>query len=106
MVEQIDRKKTSNEKKEIRVIWDSDDGLPILYANNLYISHGGDTEFHLTFGQLIPPIIFGLSEEELPQKVKVTPIARIVIAPDVMERFVNVMNENLEKYKKKKEGNK
>ena len=92
---------TTSKEKGIRVVWGSDEDLPVIYANQLYISHGGETEFHLLFGHLSPPLTVGLTEDELPDMIKVKPVAKIVLAPKVMRGFVDALNINLEKFDKK-----
>lgn len=49
------------------------DDLPAYYSNHLYISHGGEHEFYLIFGHLTPPLVIGLSEEEVPNEIEIKP---------------------------------
>ncbi len=90
-------------EKKIRILWDAGENIPSVFANQLYISHAGGKEFHLTFGHLTPPIVFGLEEDEIPDSINVKPVAKIVVSPDVMEEFVNAMNENFQRFKESKE---
>lgn len=85
-------------EKKIRILWGTDENVPALYANQLYISHAGGTEFQLIFGFLPAPIVFGLEADEIPDKINVQQMARIVISPDVMKAFVKAMDENLQNY--------
>ncbi|MBC8438080.1 MAG: hypothetical protein H8D87_00130 [Deltaproteobacteria bacterium] len=101
----MSEKKKINEKA-IRIIWGSAEDLPALYANNLYISHGGENEFHLFFGHLTPPITHGLTEDEMPDNVEIKPVAKIVVTPEMMGEFLQVLNDNYEKLLNKKEGKK
>ncbi len=98
-----DNNKEYNEKK-IRVIWDSDNDIPAIYANQLIISHAGLTEFHLVFGHLSPPLSIGLLEDELPEVIKISPVAKIVVSPDTMKKIVDAMKKNLEGYSDEIEG--
>jgi len=41
----------SEKAKQIRIVWGSDEGLPTLYSNHFYVSHAGEFEFHVVFGQ-------------------------------------------------------
>jgi len=91
--------------KKIRILWDPGEDMPLVFANQLYISHAGGKEFHLTFGQLIPPIVFGLEEDEIPDSISVKPVVKIVVSPDVMHEFANAMNENYQRFKQSKETN-
>lgn len=89
------------EKKGIRIVWNSPDDLPALYANQLQITHGTETEFHLFFGHLTPPLTHGLTEEELPTKLSINPIAKIIITPDVLKEMISAMDNNYKNYEKK-----
>ncbi|MFH1907831.1 MAG: DUF3467 domain-containing protein [Chloroflexota bacterium] len=82
-------------EKRIKIIWGSDENLPALYANHLYVSHAGETEFHLVFGHLSPPLTMGIDESELPDSVKIKPVVKIVISPDAMRAFVRLLSDNL-----------
>jgi hypothetical protein len=93
-------------EKEIRILWSSDDDLPSLYANHLYVSHAGDTEFHLIFGHLSPPITLNLKEDELPENVIIKPVAKLVIGPKAMEAFLTILNDNWEKFDERQKGEK
>lgn len=96
--------KAELKEKQIRIIWGSDEDIPTLYANNLVISHAGGSEFHLTFGHLIPPLTIGLEEIELPDFVHIKPVARIVVGTEAMKKFVEVINDNYQKYLETQEG--
>lgn len=87
-----------SKEKKIRVVWGSDEELPALYANHLYVSHTGGTEFHIIFGHLSPPLTAGLDENELPESLKVKPVAKIVVSPEVMRAFVKLLHDNYEKF--------
>ena len=90
--------------KQIRIVWGSDEDLPALYANHIYVSHAGETEFHMVFGHLSPPLMMGGDVGELPESVKIKPVAKLVITPDVMRAFVKLLGENFEKYEEKMKG--
>lgn len=94
------------QEKVVRIFWASDEDLPALYSNHLHVSHSGETEFHLVFGHLSPPITMNLEEDELPETVKINPIAKIVISPKAMEAFVRILNDNFERYEKQQKGKK
>ncbi len=77
----------------IPVEWAEDNSVPIVYANQVLISHGGP-EFFMVFGVLLPPA----NPAELPDVVKIKPLVRIVVARDAMPAFVHAMSENLRRY--------
>jgi len=91
-------------EKEIRIVWGSDENIPALYANHLFISHVGEFEFHLIFGHLSPPLALGLHEGELPDYVQIKPVAKIVISPEAMKKFVEAIDDNLNKFIEKQKG--
>lgn len=91
---------SSDEIKEkmIRVKWGDPENLPPIYANHIYVTHSGDNEFHLVFGYFMPPLAMGLEEDELPESVEIKPVARIILSPEFMEKFLDVIKENYSKY--------
>jgi hypothetical protein len=78
----------------IRLEWDDGEDVPIVYANQLQVSHGGP-EFFLVFGVIVPPA----NPTELPDALKIKPQARIVIARDAMPALVQALNDNLQRYR-------
>ena len=84
------------EERVIRIVWgNKPDNLPSYYANHLQVTSGGDTEFHITFGHLSPPLTFGLEEHELPDEIVIKPILEVIASPDVMRKFVEVFETGL-----------
>jgi len=86
--------------REVKIVWGDADDLPALFANHLAVSHMGVTEFNLVFGYLSPPLIPGLNKEELPETIKIKPVARLVITPEAMKDFLKALNDNFERYEK------
>lgn len=93
-------------EKTARIVWGSDEDLPAYYANHMYISHAGETEFHLIFGHLSPPLTINLEEDELPDYVTIKPVAKLVMSSDVMRSFVRLLVDNLERFEEKQKGKK
>ena len=94
----MEEDKKHKDGKFIHIKWGSANNLPALYANHLYISHGGEQEFYLVFGHLTPPV--GFSEQDFPSELEIEPISKIVISPEAMRNFVRAMSDNFQKYKK------
>jgi hypothetical protein len=90
------------QEKAIRIVWGSEENTEVVYANQILVSHAGDTEFNLVFGLLTPPLTIGFSESELPDQLKIKPVAHIVTSPDVMKAFIRVLVDNLENFEKSK----
>jgi aromatic ring-opening dioxygenase LigB subunit len=81
--------------------WRPSEETKTIYANQMIITHGGG-EFYLIFGELIPPFRLG-PEEVLPKEVEISPVAKIAVTPENMEKFCKAIQSNLEKYHKKNE---
>lgn len=94
--------KEPEKEKTVRVVWGSNENTPVLYANHIQVSHAGETEFHITFGHLNPPLTVGLEEYELPEELTVKPLVTIVTSPDVMRAIVRVLVDNLENFEKRR----
>lgn len=96
-------KKTSRKQengKVVQLIWDSADDLDVLYANQMLVTHG-ESEFHLIFGHLNPPM--ALSPQELPDEAHIKPIANIVVTPKFIRKVINALTKNLERFESKEE---
>jgi len=86
-------------EKIMRLVWGNTDETPVQYANQMAVSYAGGSEFHITFGHLLPPI-GAMDVSELPDNLTIKPIITIVASPDVMRSFVKVLVENLEGFEK------
>jgi len=95
--------KAKREGKVVRLVWDSTNELPTLYANHLLVTHGGESEFYIFFGHLTPPTIVAESADEIPDEFSIKPIAKIVVTPDNMKKFIEVMTNNLERFEQRKD---
>jgi hypothetical protein len=90
--------KKEPEGKIVRLVWDSAENLPALYSNQLIVTHGGESEFHIIFGHLTPPLILPESVEEIPDQIVIKPVAKIVVTPKTIKKFIEALTKNLEKY--------
>jgi hypothetical protein len=86
-------RKPPNFQVAIRLEWDEADDVPILYANQVQVSHGGP-EFFVVFGVVVPPT----NPNELPDALKIQPQVRLVIARDAMPSMVQALTDNLQRY--------
>jgi len=78
----------------IRLEWVDDPEVPILYANQVLVSHGGP-EFFVVFGVVVPP----MNPNELPDSLAIQPQVRLVIAREAMPSIVQAMADNLRRYR-------
>lgn len=99
-------KKAKLEGKVVRLVWSSADDLPALYSNHLLVTHGGESEFHIIFGHLTPPLVITQSPKDIPDVFSIKPIAKIVVTPQTLKKFIDAMTKNLERFEKRetKEG--
>ena len=83
--------------------WASADSLTTLYANHLIVSHAGDGEFYLTFGEPPPLLVADFREAAnrglLPKEVTIKPVARLALSPKTMESVVRALTVNLANFK-------
>ena len=93
-------KKNNFVEKKVKLVWGSAQDIPIYYANHIQITHGGGLEFHITYGHLRPPLTHGLKDSELPDTVEIMPVVTLVISPQSMVNFVEVIKGNLDNYLK------
>lgn len=98
-----DKNKLNLEEKEIRIIWAQGDDVPVQYSNHFYVSHQGGAEFHLTFGHMIPPLTIGMTEQELPEILKINPVSKLVLSTEAMKVLIDVLQKNLDRFIAKKE---
>ena len=77
----------------IRLEWEEDEDVPIVYANQVQVSHGGP-EFFMVLGVIVPPT----NPNELPDALKIKPQVRVVISRDAMPSIVQALNDNLQRY--------
>jgi hypothetical protein len=88
--------------REVPVVWENLDSVPVLFANQFIIQHYQD-EFILTVGQMVPPAILGDEEareaqlEEIEQ-VSAKPLARIAFTRERLRELVNSLAAHGEKY--------
>jgi hypothetical protein len=85
-------------KKQLPIEWYVPENIVSQYANNIVVQHG-DNEFIVSFFLTIPPLIIGSPEEiraqvEKVEEVRSKCVARIIIAPEKMELFIQALTTN------------
>ena len=73
--------------------WDEQDEVPILYANQVMVSHMGP-EFFLTFGVVTPPMV----TDQLPDALHIRPQVRIAVAREAMPAVVKALQDSLQRF--------
>ena len=91
-----DRSATPPPSFQVRVPleWSDDADIPIVYANQVLVSHGGP-EFFIVFGVILPPA----NPTELPDALEIKPQVRVVVSRDAMPSVVQALNDNLVRYR-------
>jgi hypothetical protein len=84
----------------IPIHWNFDKDIPTIYANQLLITHMGG-EFYLIFGEVDFPVTYGIESDEVPDVLKVNPVAKVVVTPSNMKLMSKFIQINLDNYKKK-----
>ena len=82
--------------------WHIPEHMPCQYATNLVVQHT-EHEFIISFFRASPPIVFGPREDAIErtrqmESVRAECVGRIVVAPGRMPEFVEVLQQNLERF--------
>ena len=91
------------------LLWVGVDDADIHYANQIIVQPGEGTEFFVTFGQVAPPLLLGLTPEENLERAKqiayvpVRTVARLGLTLERMEQFTEVMQRVLSQHKELKD---
>ena len=90
------------EGRNVPVVWENLDSVPVLLANQFVIQHFQD-EFILTIGQLVPPALLGDEQARTAQlqgieQVTATPLARIAFTRARLIELVQALEAQREKY--------
>lgn len=89
-------KTQSQEKVEVKLVWDKPAEAPTLYANNLIISHSGN-EFYLVFGEMEPWL--ELEPSTIPIELRIKPLVKIAISNENMLKFTKIISGNVNNFK-------
>jgi hypothetical protein len=90
------------ESRNVPVVWENLDSVPVLLANQFIIQHYQD-EFILTLGQMVPPAILGDEQARAAQlraieQVNVRPLARIAFTRARLVELVQALEAHREIY--------
>ena len=90
------------QKVAIPLEWQVPEDLKTHFATNMVVS-SSEGEFFITFFEVVPPFILGDVEKLTALKsVPAKAVARVAIAADRMEAFIDAMKRNLASYRKAK----
>jgi Protein of unknown function (DUF3467) len=89
------------QERQIPIIWDFPEDLVSGYATNMLVQVG-EHELYVSFFETPPPVLLGQEDVTKLEGVRAECIARIIVAPERMTEFIEVLNKQLEVYQKKK----
>ena len=92
----------ADDAKVVPVIWEVPPGLPTHYSTNLVVQHT-EEDFTITFWDVRPPVLIGTREEKRRQvealgEIRPTALVRIIVSPNRMREFTQVMLDNLKTF--------
>ncbi len=84
------------------IVWSIPPDLTSSYATNIVVQHT-EREFIVSFFEIQLPILLGSAEErraalETIRHIEAKCVARVVIAPERMQEFIDVLRDNLKTY--------
>ena len=79
------------------------DDLRLTFADNVAIQNT-PTEFTLSFGQALQPIVMEATEYDAMKTIRVDVVARIVMTPPKMLAFIKALQENWQVYQRRMQG--
>lgn len=87
---------------QLRINYEVPENVPTRYATHIVAQHG-DREFLISFFEVWPPLLLGTPEEiqaqiEQTDHVKAKCVARIVVSADRLTEFIQVLQNNLQKF--------
>lgn len=83
-----------NFQVRIPLEWEASDDIPMVYANQVMISHAGP-EFFVVFGVVLPPD----APEQIPDSFRIQPQVRVVVSREAMPAIVKALNDNLARFR-------
>jgi hypothetical protein len=96
-----------NVSREVPIVWENLDGVPVLLANQFIIQHFQD-EFILTVGQMVPPTLLGDEQARAAQlqrieQMTVRPLTRIAFTRARLTELIETLAAHSEKYDREKQ---
>lgn len=91
------------------IVWTGVDDVPVVFANQSLGQVGQQGEVILTFGQLVPPAILGVTEEDRERQIRslthipIKPVARLAFTRAGLEELVGLLHKTLENHDRAQE---
>jgi hypothetical protein len=87
--------KSAKQEREIPIIWDFSEDLVTGYATNMLVQVG-EHELFVSFFETPPPLLLNPKDVETLESVRAECIARIVILPERVPKFIEVLQKQLD----------
>lgn len=92
----------SKGSRQLPLEWRVPDDMSCQYATNLLVQHT-DHEFVIQFFRAMPPLVVGSPDEVKTQLAEIESVnaecvARVVVAASRMPEFVDVLQQNLQRF--------
>jgi hypothetical protein len=89
------------QERQIPMIWDIPEDMGSGYATNMLVQ-SGEHEFFVSFFEANPPVILDPKDIEKIESVRADCIARVIISAERMGRFIEVLQQQLDRHNEKK----
>lgn len=99
------RKREQKREIEIKVEPIKLDEVPGEYVNYMFVIHSGD-EFQLYFSEVTPPLPQEIPPTENVAIIRTKPKVRLTVAPTVIPKIVDALQENYRRYEEQTKGRK
>lgn len=96
MSQEQESKQPEEQQITIPLRWGDSSQIPTVYANHVLITHSGG-EFYLVFGELVP---INIDKDDPPDFLEIKPVAKIALMPDNMLRLAEIIQNNVDNYRK------
>jgi hypothetical protein len=93
--------KLTPQEREIPLVWNIPEDLISGYATNILVQIG-EHEFFVSFFETLPPVILRPQDVDKLEKVTAECFARIVVAPERMQGFIDALQQQLNAFNEKK----
>ena len=90
------------DERQIPVNWTFPVDLVSGYATNMLVQ-SGESELYVSFFEVPPPVLFGPEDTKTLESVTAECIARIIISPDRLGKFIEVLQQQLKNFNQKKD---
>jgi len=88
--------------KRLPIKWNIPENIVTRFATNMLVQTISDEEFKISFFELKPAVTFSEDDLALSTEVPAVCVASIIVTPDRLSSFVEVLQRQLETYKAKK----